>query len=109
MNKTVSLQVTCQNFNTVPPLMGMTLSSVSMLLSQGFRHHRLHLSFNTGHYAVSKDILPECTVVLDTVKNIMVFDWWHPKYPHFDNKLPWNMGDEEALPVLKKDFFSTKV
>lgn len=86
--------------------MGMTLSSVSVVLSQGFRHHRLHLGFNTGHHNVSRDILPECSVVLDTVVNMLVFDWWHPKYPHFDNKLPSNVIDDEALPVLKKDFFT---
>ncbi|CAG9787975.1 unnamed protein product [Diatraea saccharalis] len=100
------LQVTCQNFYEVPPLMGMTLSSVSVVLSQGFRHHRLHLGFNTGSHNVSRDILPECTVILDSVINIVVYDWWHPKYPYFDNKLPSNMRDEEALPVLKKDFFN---
>ncbi|KAM3960073.1 LOW QUALITY PROTEIN: transmembrane protein fates-shifted [Aphomia sociella] len=99
------LQVTCQSFYEVPPLMGMTLSSVSVALSQGFRHHRLHLGFNTGSH-VSKDILPEYTVVLDTVVKILVFDWWHPKYPHFDNTLPSNIRDEESVPVLKKDFFT---
>ncbi|XP_030028314.2 transmembrane protein 183 [Manduca sexta] len=102
------LQVNCQHFYEVPPLMGMTLSSVSVVLSQGFRHHRLHLGFNTGSHNVSKDILPECTVVLDKVVNIFVFDWWHPKYPHFDNNLPINVVDEESLPVLKKDFFATR-
>ncbi|XP_049872766.1 putative transmembrane protein 183BP [Pectinophora gossypiella] len=102
------LQVTCQSFYEVPPLMGMTLSSVSVVLSQGFRHHRLHLGFNTGCYSVSRDILPEYSVVLDTVVNIYVFDWWHPKYPHFDNTLPSHIRDEESLPVLKKDFFKIR-
>ncbi|CAH2046769.1 unnamed protein product, partial [Iphiclides podalirius] len=100
------LQVTCQNFYEVPPLMGMTLSSVSVVLSQGFRHRRLHLGFNTGDHNVSKNILPECSVVLDTVINIYVFDWWHPKYPHFDNQLPLNVMDDESVPVLKTDFFT---
>lgn len=85
--------------------MGMTLSSVSVVLSQGFRHHRLHLGFNSGHYNISRNIFPECSVVIDTVVNIIVFDWWHPKYPYFDSKLPSCLVDEEALPVLKKDFF----
>ncbi|XP_059053026.1 transmembrane protein 183 [Achroia grisella] len=101
------LQVTCRNFYEVPPLMGMTLSSVSVVLSQGFRHHRLHLGFNTGCY-ISKKILPECTVVLDTVVNILVLDWWHPVYPHFDNTLPSNIKDDESVPVLKNDFFTIK-
>ncbi|CAG5002596.1 unnamed protein product [Parnassius apollo] len=100
------LQVTCQNFYQVPPLMGMTLSSVSVVLAQGFRHRRLHLGFNTGDHNVSRNILPECSVVLDTVINFYVFDWWHPKYPHFDNPLPLNVMDDESVPVLKKDFFT---
>ncbi|XP_034829137.1 transmembrane protein 183 [Maniola hyperantus] len=100
------LQVTCQSFYEVPPLMGMTLSSVSVVLSQGFRHHRLHLGFNTGHYNICRNIIPEHSVVIDTVVNILVYDWWHPKYPHFENKLPSSMRDEESLPVLKKDFFT---
>lgn len=99
------LQVTCQQFYEVPPLMGMTLSSVSVVLSQGFRHHRLHLGFNTGHYNVSRNVIPECTVVIDTVVNILVYDWWHPKYPNFESRLP--LMDEESLPVLKKDFFTS--
>ncbi|KAL0879876.1 hypothetical protein ABMA27_002404 [Loxostege sticticalis] len=101
------LQVTCQSFYEVPPLMGMILTSVSVVLSQGFRHHRMHLGFNTGCH-VSRDILPECTVVLDTVVNIVVMDWWHPKYPHFDNRLPSKFTEsDESLPVLKNDFFTT--
>ncbi|XP_014356900.2 putative transmembrane protein 183BP [Papilio machaon] len=100
------LQVICQNFYQIPPLMGMTLSSVKVVLSQGFRHRRLHLGFNSGYHNVSKDILPEVSVVLDTVINIYVFDWWHPKYPFFDNQLPQNLMDDKSVPVLKKDFFS---
>ncbi|XP_068617227.1 putative transmembrane protein 183BP [Battus philenor] len=100
------LQVTCQNFHQIPPLMGLTLSSVSVMLSQGLRHRRLHLGFNSGDHNVSKNILPECTVVIDTVINIHVFDWWHPKYPHFDNQLPISLSGDESVPVLKKDFFT---
>ncbi|XP_072932452.1 transmembrane protein 183 [Epargyreus clarus] len=100
------LQVTCQHFYQVPPLMGMTLSSVSVVLSRGFIHHKVHLGFNSGQHNVSRDIFPECSVTLDAVVNIFVYDWWHPKYPHFDNRLPTNMRDEESLPVLKKDFFT---
>ncbi|XP_047531036.1 transmembrane protein 183 [Vanessa atalanta] len=98
------MQVTCQNFYEVPPLMGMTLSSVSVVLSQGFRHHKLLLGFNTGHYNISRNVIPECSVVIDTVVSILVYDWWHPKYPNFENRLP--TMDEESLPVLKKDFFT---
>ncbi|KAL4709721.1 hypothetical protein ACJJTC_005524 [Scirpophaga incertulas] len=102
------LQVTCNSFCEIPPLMGMTLSSLSLLLAQGFRHHQLHLGFNMGYHNVSKDILPECSVILDKIVSIVVLDWWHPKYPYFDNKLPSTMTDEEAEPVLKDSFFCSK-
>lgn len=64
------------------------------------------MGFNTGDHNVSRNILPECSVVLDTVVSIYVFDWWHPKYPHFDNRLPLNVMDDESVPVLKNDFFA---
>lgn len=102
------LQVTCRNFHEVPPLMGMILSSVTMVHSHKAIHQRLYLDFNTGSYNVGKDILPECTVVLDTVLNMHVYDWWHPKYPHFDNKTPTCTEDDEVVPMLKKDFFAIK-
>ncbi|XP_011552162.3 transmembrane protein 183A [Plutella xylostella] len=99
------LQVTSINFCQVPPLMGMTLSSVSVVLSPGFRHHRMQLGFNSGVHNISRDILPECSVVLDTVLKIAVHDWWNPKYPYFDNQLP--ARDEESKPVLKESFFTS--
>lgn len=101
------LQVICKSFHAVPPLMGMTLSSVKMTLSPRLRDHKVQLDFNSGVHSVSKDILPECSVTLDNVFTMFVYDWWHPKYPHFETKLPTNVLDDESVPVLKKDFFST--
>ncbi|XP_063534840.1 putative transmembrane protein 183BP [Cydia strobilella] len=100
------LQVTCTSFHEVPPLLGMTLSSVSVVLSPGFRHHRLSLGFSTSAHNISRNLVPDQSVVIDTVVTILVFDWWHPKYPHFDNTLPARVKDEESMPVLKKEFFN---
>ncbi|XP_026739890.1 transmembrane protein 183 isoform X1 [Trichoplusia ni] len=95
------LLVTCKSFHEVPPLMGMTLSSVSMLLSQGYRHHRLHLGFNSSRYPV-KGVVPECSVVLDAVVGALVCDWWHPQYPHSGTVIP-----RQDPPLLRKNFFDT--
>ncbi|CAG9562320.1 unnamed protein product [Danaus chrysippus] len=99
------LQVVCKGFHEVPPLMGMTLSSVRLVLSRELGHHRLHLGFNSGSYNISRNIIPERSVVIDTVISTIVYDWWQPKYPHFENSLPLNRRDEESLPVLKENFF----
>lgn len=93
------LQVTCKSFQDVPPLMGMTLSSVTMTLAQGFRHHRLTLGFNSSSYA-TKGVAPECSVVLDAVVAALVCDWWHPSYPHGGVLVP-----RQDPPLLKRNFF----
>ncbi|XP_075988883.1 transmembrane protein fates-shifted [Anticarsia gemmatalis] len=93
------LQVTCKSFQEVPPLMGMTLSSVTMTLAQGFRHHRLTLGFNSSPYT-TKGVLPECSVVLDAVVAALVCDWWHPSYPHGGVLVP-----RQDPPLLKRNFF----
>lgn len=88
--------------------MGMSLSSVNVYLAQGFMHQRLHLGFNTGICHSSTKIVPECSIVIDSVLSMDIYDWWHPKYPHSDNKLPSIMRDEELLPLLREDFFTSK-
>ncbi|KAJ2950874.1 hypothetical protein O0L34_g5234 [Tuta absoluta] len=99
------LQVSCDRFQDVPPVMGMLLSSVNIGLAQGFRYHKIVLGFNTSTY-ISRDIQPDCTVVLDTASVITVLDWWHPMYPHLnDDKMPSCDTSEEAKPVLEGDFF----
>ncbi|XP_021936497.1 transmembrane protein 183 isoform X2 [Zootermopsis nevadensis] len=81
------LQVTCLNYVAIPMVMGLSLCSVSLTMSQGMRHYRLQMSFGSGHmcYTVGKPNISslDCsTVVLDPVVNIRVLDWWHPMYPH---------------------------
>ncbi|CAH0699615.1 unnamed protein product [Spodoptera exigua] len=93
------LMVTCKGFDRIPPLQGMTLSAVSMVLSHGYRHHTLHLGFSSSCYSV-KGIVPECEVILDAVVRALVCDWWHPQYPHSGNFVP-----RQDPPLLLKDFF----
>ncbi|KAJ9578673.1 hypothetical protein L9F63_005097 [Diploptera punctata] len=81
------LQVTCQNYVAIPMVMGLTLCSVSLTLSQGLQSHRLQLVFGSGHMCYmagrpSTSSLDCSTIVLDPVINMRVLDWWHPMYPH---------------------------
>ncbi|KAJ8961803.1 hypothetical protein NQ318_021406 [Aromia moschata] len=74
------LQVTCKHFIGIPPVIGQVLTSVSLTLSEGFRHHRLQLSFGTGiNYGHRSADGASCsTIILDPVINYRVLDWWHP-------------------------------
>ncbi|KAG5881678.1 hypothetical protein JTB14_030898 [Gonioctena quinquepunctata] len=80
------LQVTCKHLTRIPPVIGQLLTSVSLTLSQGFRHHRLLLGFGSGmsNYC-SPDGSNSSTIILDPVINYKVLDWWHPLYPHSHN------------------------
>lgn len=82
-----NLQVTCLNFVALPMVMGLSLCSVSLIVSQGILHYRLQLVFGSDHlcYTASRPSISslDCvTVVLDPVVNVRVLDWWHPMYPH---------------------------
>lgn len=81
------LEVSCLHFNHVPPVIGLTLTSVSLTLSSApkFRYHRLQLGFGSGITSNSKGFGDTTTVILDPVINIRVLDWWHPLYPHSSN------------------------
>lgn len=78
------LQVTCKDFIPVPPVLGLTLTSVMFTLSSGFIHHKLQLGFNTGVQSCLRttDGGTGVSVILDPVINVKVLDWWHPLYPH---------------------------
>ncbi|CAG9823769.1 unnamed protein product [Phaedon cochleariae] len=77
------LQIVCKHFIGISPLLGQVLTSASLTLSQGFRHHRLQLCFGSGVQGYrSPDGATTSTIVLDPVINYKVLDWWHPLYPH---------------------------
>ncbi|PSN35387.1 Transmembrane protein 183 [Blattella germanica] len=89
-------QVTCRNYIALPMVMGLTLCSVSLT---GIRHHRLQLSFGSGHMCFTAgkpntSSLDCSTVVLDPVVNVRVLDWWHPNYPHAANTT-FNTGERD--------------
>lgn len=80
------LQITCQDFIQIPPVIGLVLTSVCLTLSQGFRHHRLQLGFGSGIKGYPPLEGSACTnIILDPVINFRVLDWWHPLYPHNHN------------------------
>lgn len=85
------LQVTCVHFAALPIVLGLTLFSVSLTLSEGFTHHRLQLVFGSHGSPSGSDSV---TVVLDPVVKIKVLDWWHPLYPH----------DQSMLRLLNQDW-----
>lgn len=81
------LLVTCKDFISLPIILGYTLTSVSLNLSQGLHHHRLQLGFSSSMHSTPSVIggKDNPIVHLDPVINIRILDWWHPLYPHVDN------------------------
>lgn len=78
------LRVTCPHFVSIPLVMGLTLSSVSMRFTEGFRHYIMQMGFGSGLSYTSKttDGSSYTEFILDPVINYRVLDWWHPLYPH---------------------------
>lgn len=91
------LQVSCPHFVPIPLVLGLTLTAVSLTLSQGFRHHRLQMAFGSGLSYMSRPVdSSSCVeVVLDPVINVRVLDWWHPLYPHSQTTPVLNQGEIE--------------
>lgn len=80
------LQVCCPDFVSTPPVVGLTLSSVSRTLSEstGLGHYRLQMGFGSGiRYATRPlDVNNGTVIIIDPMTNLSVLDWWHPLYPH---------------------------
>lgn len=62
-------------------VLGQNLLSVSLTLGHAMRS-KLQLVFGSG-YAIEADSIP---VVLNPVMKVNVLDWWHPLYPHSNNR-----------------------
>ena len=62
----------------VPPVIGLTLQTVSMHLSPGLEHHRLVLGFGSVYMPNT----PTTMITLIGVVHIDVFDWWQIQYPY---------------------------
>lgn len=82
------LEVTCSDFVMLPPIIGLTLSSVSLTLSRGLLHQKMELGFNSGIFSTDyKSIDGNTDIILDPVLSYRILDWWHPAYPH-DYNIP---------------------
>lgn len=82
------LEVTCQTFLSVPPVMGLVLSNVYLKLSIGMRYHSLKLVFDTNLKGIpdaNRKGVEDTVVILDPVLNLKMYPWWHPKYPFENN------------------------
>lgn len=76
------LQITCLSFIPVLSVQGLFLTSVGVTLSQGFRHNRVQLIFNTNLMHGKSTTEGTVCILLDPVINVRILDWWHPLYPH---------------------------
>lgn len=77
------LEVTCSDFVLLPPIIGQTLSFVSLTLSRGLFHQKLQLGFSSGVISSHCKVVDGVTeIVLDPVISYRILDWWHPTYPH---------------------------
>ncbi|XP_067655626.1 transmembrane protein 183-like isoform X1 [Haliotis asinina] len=74
------LQVTVQNFVSIPMVMGLVLSKVYLTISAQMRYYRLRMLFDTNLQGGNSNSA-EMIVDLDPVVNIRVLPWWDPKYP----------------------------
>ncbi|XP_041367420.1 transmembrane protein 183-like [Gigantopelta aegis] len=74
------MEIQCQNFASIPMVMGMVLSHVCLTVSARMRHYRLRLLFDSilqqGNQSSAERI-----VDLDPVVNIRIVPWWDTKYP----------------------------
>lgn len=78
------LQICCPHFMPTPLVLGLTLKSATLTYSEGFRTHRLNLRFGSGlcYGSHPVDVSNSIEIMLDSVLNWRVLDWWHPLYPH---------------------------
>lgn len=82
------LEVTCQTFLSVLPVMGLVLSNVYLKLSSDMRYHCLKLVFDTNIKGIpegNRKGVEDTVIVLDPVLNLKIYPWWHPKYPFTNN------------------------
>lgn len=76
-------EIFCQNFTSVPVVMGQILTQMGVKVSQTMRHHRIKMVFNnrlTGKVTPS-GCAEENIIILDPVINWRTMAWWHAPYP----------------------------
>lgn len=81
------LEVSSTEFTLIQPVIGHTLTSVSLSLAQGLCSYRLQLQFGNhlDKFYSPRGGVTGINVVIDPVKEIRVLNWWHPLYPNFQN------------------------
>lgn len=73
--------VACNNFMSVPMIMGQTLTQVCFNVSRDMRFQRLKLVFHPiYHKGTAHNPHTGTTVLLDPVISIKILHWWHPLY-----------------------------
>ena len=77
------LEVFCQNFTSVPIVMGQILTKVGIKLSQTMRYQRIKMEFNTRLTGKNRPsgCASENVIILDPVINWRTMAWWHALYP----------------------------
>lgn len=80
------LQVVSSEKMVSPVVMGLTLHSISMSLDMSMAHMAVQLVFGSGRICNGRlDPTGTVSLVLKTVVQVCVLDWWHPRYPHSSN------------------------
>jgi len=69
------LQITAVSWCSVPALLGLRLRSIGVSVSHGMRHHKVQLEFGGSRRGPS-----EVRVIIDSVANIKVLNWWNRHY-----------------------------
>ncbi|XP_031549665.1 transmembrane protein 183-like, partial [Actinia tenebrosa] len=77
----IVLAVSCLNFISFQPVIGMVLTEALVGVSQGMKHCRVKLMFHS--HRKDKRYRPESgyQVILDPVQDVRVLKWWHSLYP----------------------------
>lgn len=91
------LMVSCPRFISVPPVMGLKLSFISLTLSQGFSYYRMQMRFGSALNCGSRtmDGASSTEIVIDPVFTYRVLDWWHPMYPHSHTALSYLVSNQD--------------
>lgn len=77
------LQVTSTNYVPTPMVLGQTLLTVSLTLDHVLRS-KLQLVFGSGPRCAAE--AGSVSVILSPVMKVRVLDWWHPLYPHTNDR-----------------------
>lgn len=82
----VFVQVVSGEKMVSPVVMGLTLHSISMSLDMSMAHMAVQLVFGSGRICNGRlDPTGTVSLILKTVGQVCVLDWWHPRYPHSSN------------------------